>query len=156
MRYVTHPSLDLDTVASLAVLGAAPADVAFVPSAAVTPDPDVWVVDHPVGEKGRLDDDGIRHGAVLSVPEAADLDGSDLLAEVDEQNATAKAGRGIPWPRSWAAWGPSSATRSVRPESAVEVGAMEARGCSSGGAGQTSGWRESGGKRVEGGQGIGS
>jgi hypothetical protein len=89
MRYVTHPYLDLDAVASLAVLGAAPADVAFVPAAAAFPaDPDVRVVDHPAGEKGRLDDDGNRHAALLSLPEAADLDGSDLLAEVDEQDAT--------------------------------------------------------------------
>ena len=29
MRYVTHPYPDLDAVASLAVLGAAPADVAL-------------------------------------------------------------------------------------------------------------------------------
>lgn len=47
------------------------------------------VLDHPLGEKGRLDPDGTRHAAACSMPEAADAD-PDLLAEVDEQDSTGR------------------------------------------------------------------
>jgi hypothetical protein len=90
VKYVVHPRIDLDAVVSLAILGARPEEVFFVPAGAKELPAelqDARVVDHPLGEKGRLDPDGVRHAAALSLPEARSWS-PELLAEVDEQDST--------------------------------------------------------------------
>jgi hypothetical protein len=90
MKYVVHPRVDLDAVVSLAILGARPEEVFFVPAGAKelpSELKDARVVDHPLGEKGRLDPNGVRHAAALSLPEARGWS-PELLAEVDEQDST--------------------------------------------------------------------
>ena len=47
------------------------------------------ILDHPLGEKGRLEADGTRHSATMSMPEAKSAH-PDLLAEVEEQDSTGK------------------------------------------------------------------
>jgi hypothetical protein len=90
MKYVVHPRVDLDAVVSLAILGARPEEVFFVPAGAKELPAelqDARVVDHPLGEKGRLDPNGVRHAAALSLPEARGWS-PELLAEVDEQDSS--------------------------------------------------------------------
>ena len=45
------------------------------------------MLDHALGVKGPCDAGGRQHAAVLAMPEAEDLRGGDLLAEIDEQDA---------------------------------------------------------------------
>lgn len=88
--FVVHPAVDLDAVVSLALLGARPEEIAFVPAGAKMLPPGLEgarVVDHPLGEKGRLDANGVRHAAACSLPEAEGAH-PGLLAEVDEQDST--------------------------------------------------------------------
>jgi hypothetical protein len=89
-QFVVHPNVDLDAVVSLAILGASPEEIHFVPAGAKKlPDAlsGARVVDHPLGEKGRLDANKVRHAAACSLPEAAGWNPA-LLAEVDEQDST--------------------------------------------------------------------
>jgi len=89
-RFVVHPCVDLDAVVSLAILGAGPEEIFFVPAGASELPAELAgarVVDHPLGEKGRLDPDGVRHAAACSLPEAAGAS-PELLAETDEQDST--------------------------------------------------------------------
>jgi hypothetical protein len=95
---IVHPWPDLDACACVALAGAAPQDVHFLPSRA-TKVPSLCpccgkqltgaerVLDHPLGEKGRLDANGTRHSAATAMPEAANAD-PDLLAEVEELDST--------------------------------------------------------------------
>ena len=91
-RHVVHPNVDLDAVSCIGILGALPEEVFFLPAGAKELPVELKsarVVDHPLGEKGRLDADGVRHAALLSLPEAKDCD-PQLLAEVDEQDSTGR------------------------------------------------------------------
>jgi hypothetical protein len=96
---VIHPNVDLDACLCVA-LADVPLDSVFFLSASAAELPaslqpsrgqqPVRLLDHPLGEKGRLDADGRRHAAALSMPEASDLQGTDLLAEADEQDSTGR------------------------------------------------------------------
>jgi hypothetical protein len=97
---IIHPHPDLDAVACCALADVTPDDVHFLPAGATTIPavcpccgaplaPDTRVLDHPLGEKGRLEADGTRHAAVLCMPEASGAD-PQLLAEVEEQDSTGK------------------------------------------------------------------
>lgn len=97
---IIHQHPDLDAVTCVALTGGYPYAVHMIPAGAqeipsVCPchgaplDPGERVLDHPLGEKGRLDPDGTRHAAACSMPEAAEAD-PDLLAEVDEQDSTGR------------------------------------------------------------------
>lgn len=95
---IIHPKPDLDACACVTFAGAMPQDVHFLPAGA-TEVPSVCpccgkqmigverILDHPLGEKGRLDADGTRHSAAVSMPEAGQADPA-LLAEVEEQDST--------------------------------------------------------------------
>lgn len=95
---IVHPRPDLDACVCIALTGATPQDVHFVPAGA-TEIPSVCpccgkqltgterILDHPLGEKGQLDADGTRHSAAISMPEVFGAD-ADLLAEVEEQDST--------------------------------------------------------------------
>jgi hypothetical protein len=95
---IVHPRPDLDACVCITLAGAAPQDVHFLPAGA-TEVPEVCpccgkrltgaerILDHPLGEKGRLDADGTRHSAAISMPESQKAD-PDLLAEVEEQDST--------------------------------------------------------------------
>ncbi len=99
-RVIIHPRPDLDACACVALAGVHPRDVHFLPAGA-TAVPGTCpccgialtgkerILDHPLGEKGRLDADGIRHAAALSMPEAVQAN-PDLLAEVEEQDSTGR------------------------------------------------------------------
>jgi hypothetical protein len=98
MTVIVHPRPDLDACVCIALAGVSPQDVHFLPAGA-TEIPSVCpccgkpltgaerILDHPLGEKGRLDADGTRHSAAVSMPEASEAD-PDLLAEVEEQDST--------------------------------------------------------------------
>ncbi len=89
-RIITHCSVDLDAVACIVAAREAghTGALCFVP-ANVTPPDDAIVLDHPAGEKGRLDADGTRHAAVCAFVEQNNLDWCPrLLAEIDEQDST--------------------------------------------------------------------
>jgi hypothetical protein len=97
---IIHPHPDLDAATCCALAGARAEEVHFLPAGATSiPDvcpccgaplgPDARVLDHPLGEKGRLDPDGTRHAAAIGMPEAAHAD-PQLLAEVEEQDSTGK------------------------------------------------------------------
>lgn len=100
MKIIVHPKPDLDACACIALAGARPQDVHFLPAGAPTI-PSVCpccgdrltgrerVLDHPLGEKGRLDADGTRHAAAASMPEAVGAH-PDLIAEVEEQDSTGR------------------------------------------------------------------
>lgn len=105
MRHiVTHVNVDLDAAASVAALIGELGNTAVVhfwPSN-VFPQPgdpcpccqeaigsDWCIVDHPAGDKGRLDADGTRHAALRSTPAASTWD-PQILAEVDEQDSTGR------------------------------------------------------------------
>lgn len=95
---IVHPRPDLDACVCITLAGATPQEVHFLPAGA-TEVPSVCsccgkrltgaerLLDHPLGEKGRLDADGTRHSAAVSIPEAKQAD-PDLLAEVEEQDST--------------------------------------------------------------------
>jgi hypothetical protein len=97
---VIHPHVDLDACACVAFAGAKVKDVHFVPAGArVLPETcpccegslaGARVLDHPLGEKGKLDADGTRHAAACSMPEAHDAP-ANLLAEIDEQDTLGSA-----------------------------------------------------------------
>lgn len=100
---IIHPHPDLDAVTCCALAGVAPEEVHFLPAGAtsipeVCPccgtrlETEVRVLDHPLGEKGRLDPDGTRHAAVIAMPEAGGAD-PELLAEVEEQDSTGRVQR---------------------------------------------------------------
>lgn len=98
MLTIIHPHADLDACAcvwaSLAI------DVHFLP-AHLRAMPEICpccgedftkrgtprILDHPLGEKGRLEADGQRRAALLSMPEADGIE-PRLLAEIDEQDST--------------------------------------------------------------------
>ena len=95
---IVHVNPDLDACTCVALSGVHPDDVHFLPAGA----PDIphtcpccgmrltgreRVLDHPLGEKGRLETNGVRHAAACSMPEASKAD-PKLLAEVDEQDST--------------------------------------------------------------------
>jgi len=89
MKVVVHPNVDLDAVACIAMLGG-DVEVAFVPAGATQLPENLAgarVLDHPLGEKGRLDEDGTRHSALASMPESKTAD-PRLVAEIDEQDST--------------------------------------------------------------------
>lgn len=100
MTIIIHPNPDLDACTCVALSGANPEDVHFLPAGSKDL-PDVCpccsglltgqerILDHPLGEKGKLDVDGTRHAAACSMPEAENAD-PRLLAEVDEQDSTGK------------------------------------------------------------------
>ncbi len=87
---VTHPHVDLDAAACIALLGIPVDDVGFLPASAKSL-PEAWqgarVVDHPLGHKGELSPDGTQHSAASSLPEAQDLVGSDFLQEIEEHDS---------------------------------------------------------------------
>ena len=97
---VVHPRPDLDACVCVALTGTQAQDVHFLPAGTVSL-PAVCpccggqltgserILDHPLGEKGRLEADGTRHSAAVSMPEAVSVD-PDLLAEVEEQDSTGK------------------------------------------------------------------
>jgi hypothetical protein len=97
---IVHPNPDLDAVTCIALSGARPEDVHFLP-AGITEIPSACpccgkklserdrILDHPLGEKGRLDADGTRHAAACSMSESQTADPL-LLKEVDEQDSTGK------------------------------------------------------------------
>jgi hypothetical protein len=99
---IVHQNPDLDAVACVALARARIDDVHFVPATHELPEScpchgrplraDERILDHPAGDKGRLDADGVRHAAVCSMPEAASADPA-LLAEVDEQDSTGRIAR---------------------------------------------------------------
>jgi hypothetical protein len=95
---IVHPRVDLDACACITLAGAAPENVHFLPAGATEVPSECpccgkqltgteRILDHPLGEKGRLDADGTRHSAAMSMPEAVGAD-PDLLAEVEEQDST--------------------------------------------------------------------
>lgn len=88
-RFAVHPHLDLDAAACLAAVNAFWAEVELVPSQEVEPRPGLRYLDHPAGEKGRLDPDGRRHAAACAMPETKEWP-PDLLAEIDEQDSTGR------------------------------------------------------------------
>lgn len=86
---VIHPWVDLDAAACVALTGVELEDVYFLPANAAEIPPEFQnarILDHPLGMKGLLEQDGVQHSAAASLPEAADLVGSDLLAEIEEQD----------------------------------------------------------------------
>lgn len=97
---IVHPNPDLDACLCIALSGASLEEVHFLP-AGMTKLPVVCpccgrrltgkerILDHPLGEKGRLDADGTRHAAACSMPEATNAD-PILLDEADEQDSTGK------------------------------------------------------------------
>lgn len=97
---IVHPAPDLDACVCAALAGAAPEDVHFLPAgtkAVLETCPCCGLrltgkerlLDHPLGEKGRLDADGTRHAAAAAMPEAVNAD-PDLIAEVEEQDSTGR------------------------------------------------------------------
>ncbi len=96
MVVVVHPYVDLDACACVALAGVDPQEVGFLPASA-TRLPEglarARVLDHELGLKGRRDPDGTVHAAALSMPEAADVLESDLLAEIDEQDRSGRVER---------------------------------------------------------------
>jgi len=97
---IIHPCPDLDACICAALAGADSGSVHFLPAGASAV-PRVCpccgkhlsgterILDHPLGEKGRLSADGTRHSAAMSMPEAANAH-PELLAEVEEQDSTGK------------------------------------------------------------------
>jgi hypothetical protein len=86
---VVHPYVDLDACACVALAGADPQQVRFLAANATTLPEDfahARVLDHDSGVKGHRERDGTVHAAALSMPEAAELLRSDLMAEIDEQD----------------------------------------------------------------------
>lgn len=122
---IVHPRPDLDACVCVTLAGASPQDVHFLPAGA-TEVPSVCpccgkrltgserILDHPLGEKGRLDAEGVRHSAAVSMPEAVNAD-PKLLAEVEEQDSTGlvKQPR-IPLPRILAAVRTEASDRGLR------------------------------------------
>jgi len=99
MDVVVHPNVDLDAIACIVARGIG-IRVHYIPAGAkelpaVCPchkeslSPAAHVLDHALGEKGRLDADGTRHAAALSMPETCTWD-PRLLAEIDEHDSTGK------------------------------------------------------------------
>ncbi len=99
-KVIVHPNPDLDACTCVALDGADADDVHFLPADYEQvpfwcsccnfkglSQEDVRILDHRMGEKGRLDADGKRHAAACSMPEAKSAD-PDLLAEVDEKDST--------------------------------------------------------------------
>ncbi len=98
---VIHPNPDLDACTCVALDGADAEHVHFIPAdylhiprecpccgeQYLAQEKDLRILDHPIGQKGRLDADGTRHAAACSMPEAASAD-PKLLAEVDEKDST--------------------------------------------------------------------
>jgi len=93
---VVHPRTDLDSVTCVALSGAGPDETHFVPADVqhvpnICPccnkrlPPDTRVLDHPAGDKGRLDADGKRHAACASMPEAAYAD-PRIIAEAEDSD----------------------------------------------------------------------
>lgn len=100
MGIIIHPNPDLDACVCAALSGVSAEDVHFLP-AGETKLPIICsccnrkltgqerILDHPLGEKGRLDADGTRHAAACSMPEA-DMADPLLLDEADEQDSIGK------------------------------------------------------------------
>jgi len=99
MSIIIHPNPDLDACACVVLAGVKVDDVHFLPANIELPETCPCcgrrfsgrerILDHPLGEKGRLGANGERHAAACSMPEAAEAD-PDLLVEVDEQDRTGK------------------------------------------------------------------
>ncbi len=101
-RVIIHPHPDLDACACVAMSGVDARSVHFLPAGEkVLPAQcpccgekftgEERILDHPLGDKGRLEDGtGVRHSAAASMPEASLAD-PQLIAEVDEQDSTGKA-----------------------------------------------------------------
>lgn len=98
-KVIVHQSVDLDTCVCITLAGAtAREDVHFLPAGAMEI-PKICpccqrqltgaerVLDHPLGEKGKLDADGTVHSAAVSMPEARGAD-PKLLEEVEEHDST--------------------------------------------------------------------
>ncbi len=96
---IIHPHPDLDACACVALAGET--EVHFLPAGEKKLPVQCpccgkrltgqeRVLDHPLGDKGRLEEDGVRHSAAASMPEASKAD-PNLIAEVDEQDSTGKA-----------------------------------------------------------------
>jgi len=98
MGIIIHPNPDLDACVCAALSGVSAEEVHFLPAGEVKL-PVICsccnrkltgqerILDHPLGEKGRLDTDGTRHAAACSMSEAQMADPL-LLDEVDEQDST--------------------------------------------------------------------
>jgi len=95
MAVIVHPNVDLDSCLCVALLGDSdihflPADAKKTPSVCPCcnlPLKNPKIIDHPLGEKGKLDKNGRRHSAAASLKIKCD---PDLLAEVEEQETTGK------------------------------------------------------------------
>jgi hypothetical protein len=94
---VVHPNVDIDAIACIVATGIG-TRVHFVPAGAkelpkTCPchnEPMTGaerILDHSLGEKGRLEPDGTRHAAAIAMPETDRWDPA-LLAEIDEQDST--------------------------------------------------------------------
>lgn len=101
MKLVLHQNPDLDAVACAAFVPNDgvhfwPAGVdrlpARCPCCGERLDGTERILDHPLGDKGRLDADGTRHAAACAALAGQDID-PDLLAEIDEQDSTGKVDR---------------------------------------------------------------
>jgi hypothetical protein len=89
LKVVIHPWVDLDAAACVALTGVSIDQVYFLPANAEQLPSDLRdarVLDHPLGHKGELEGGEIQHAAAASLPEAADLQESDFLLEVEEQD----------------------------------------------------------------------
>lgn len=87
---ILHPHVDLDAVVCAILSGEEPEKIEFLAAGAKELPAELAgarVLDHPLGEKGRLDGNGVRHAAACSMPEAATAHQAMLL-EVDEQDST--------------------------------------------------------------------
>jgi hypothetical protein len=94
---IVHPNVDIDAIACVVATGLG-TKVHFIPAGAKEL-PKVCpchnepmngferVLDHSLGEKGRLDSDGTRHAAAIVMPETVEWDPA-LLSEIDEQDST--------------------------------------------------------------------
>lgn len=100
MKAIIHQNPDLDAVVCVALAGVGAEDVHFIPAGekeipVICPccnkklTGQERILDHPLGEKGRLDVDGTRHAAACSMFESQIADPL-LLEEVDEQDSTGK------------------------------------------------------------------
>lgn len=94
---ITHVNPDLDACLCVTLAGARPEQVHFLPAGIeVLPEKcacgvalaGALVVDHPLGNKGKVDG-GIRHAAASAMAQAALAD-PGLMAEVEEQDSTGK------------------------------------------------------------------
>jgi len=85
---VLHPHVDLDAVVCAILSGEQ--EIKFLPAGAAALPTELAgarVLDHPLGDKGRLDTNGTRHAAACVMPEAETAH-QGMLLEIDEQDST--------------------------------------------------------------------